>query len=190
MTKTIAELVECFAQGDQEAFAELVRRYEKRIYSLAYHILHNHLDADEVVQETFVRIYKKREELANVRYFSTFLLRIAANYAIDLMRRSRGRVGIESEEASSSMNVWMGLSRQVATPGEELENKELWQEIQNALRLLPPRQRLTAILHDVEGYSTSEIAAALNSPEATVRSNLHIARKKLRVILTRRLAPR
>jgi len=187
MTRTIPELVESFINGDQEAFAELVRRYQKKIYSLGLQVLGNHLDADEVVQETFVRIYRKRKELQNVKYFSTFLLRIATNYAIDLLRKRHGHTGISSETSSLPSSVQLELSRRVAMPSEQYENKELMEEIKAAIRQLPPRQRLTAILHDVEGFSKAEIAQALDCPEATVRSNLHIARRKLKKILTQRL---
>ena len=83
-------------------------------------------------------------------------------------------------------NVQFDLARRVATPSERYENKELLQEVQRALEQLPPRQRVTAILHDVEGYSTAEVAQVLNCPEATVRSNLFIARNKLRKILKER----
>ncbi|MFQ6007515.1 MAG: RNA polymerase sigma factor [Candidatus Zixiibacteriota bacterium] len=187
MTATIPELVDRFINGDHEAFAELVRRYQKKIYSLAFQFLGNHLDADEVVQETFVRVYRRRQELKGIKYFSTFLLKIATNYAIDLLRKRRGHTGIVDEALSLPRNIQIDLSRQVATPGEEVEDKELMVEIRRALDQLPPRQRITAVLHDVEGYSTAEIARVLDCPQATVRSNLFIARSKLKKILKRRL---
>lgn len=187
MTVTIPELVDRFIKGDQEAFAELVRRYQKKIYSLAFHLLGNHLDADEVVQETFVRVYKRRNELERIKYFSNFLLKIATNYAIDLLRRRKGHTGISSEAISLPGSVQLDLARHVATPGEQYENKELMEEILKALDQLPPRQRMTAILHDVEGYSVAEIAQSFGNSEATVRSNLHIARRKLKIILKLRL---
>ncbi len=190
MSKTIPELIDSFINGDQEAFAELVRRYQKRIYSLGLQILGNHLDADEVTQETFVRIYKKRKELQNVKYFSTFLLRIATNYAIDLLRKRQGHTGISSETSSLPGSVQLELSRRVAMPSEQYENKELMEEIKAAIRQLPPRQKLTAILHDIEGFSKAEIAQALDCPEATVRSNLHIARRKLKKILSQHITGR
>ena len=190
MTKTIPELVSSFINGDQEAFAILVGRYQKKIYSLAFQIVGNHLDADEVVQETFVRIYKKRKELHDVKYFSTFLLRIATNYAIDLLRKRRGHTRLFDETSSLPGNLLLALSRRVATPSEHYEKKELMEEIRAALERLPPRQKLTAILHDVEGYTKAEIAAALECPEATVRSNLHIARRKLKKILRQRFEGR
>ncbi len=187
MTKTIPELVESFVQGDQQAFAELVVRYRRRIYSLAFRLLRDHLDADEVVQETFVRVYHRRKELRNVRFFSTFVLRIATNFAIDLLRRRKGHLVLADEPTSLPGSVLAELSRGVATPSRDYENKELKEEIEKALEQLPPRQKLTAILHDVEGFTKAEIAAAFGCPEATVRSNLHIARKKLNKILRHRL---
>ena len=183
MSKTIPELVESFAEGDNEAFAELVARYRKKVYSLAHQILRNHLDADEVVQETFVRIYRRQKELANVKYFSTFLLRIATNYSIDLLRKRKGHSKMEEDSSSLPGTVQLDLARRVATPSQKLENKRLGAEIERALDRLPPRQKMTAILHDVEGYTKAEIAGILECPEATVRSNLHIARTKLRKIL-------
>ncbi len=190
MTKTIPELVNGFAKGDERAFAELVGRYQKKIYSLAYQLLGNHLDADEVVQETFVRVYKRRKELHDVKYFSTFLLRVATNYAIDLLRKRRGHTTLSDETGSLPGSMLLELSERVATPSQDYENKELMDEITGALDRLPPRQRLTAILHDVQGFTKAEIAAALDCPEATVRSNLHIARKKLKKILSQRLRGR
>ena len=187
MKNTVPELVESFVSGDQAAFAELVSRFQKKIYALAHHFLGNHLDADEVVQETFVRVYKKRKELRDVNYFSTFLARIATNYAIDLLRKRKGHHGIAEDTSSLPGEVQLDLSRRVSTPSENFEQKRLMEEINRALDLLPPKQRMTAVLHDVEGYSKAEIADIFNCPQATVRSNLHIARIKLRKILRQRL---
>ena len=187
MLKTIPELVESFTRGDDDAFAELVKRYRGKIYSLAYQLLRNHLDADEVVQETFVRIFNRRGEIANVKYFSTFLLRIATNYSIDLLRKRKSRSQITDDTSLLPGKIQLDLAQKVTTPSEKYVNKRLMEEIQKALELLPPKQKLTAILHDVEGYSKSEIAQALDCPEATVRSNLHIARNKLKKILRQRI---
>ncbi len=187
MQKTIPELVDSFVLGDQAAFAELMRRFRQKVYSIAFQVLGNHLDADEVVQETFVRIYKKRKELADVKYFSTFLLRVATNYSIDLLRRRKGHQTIAEDSSSLPGSIQLDLSRKVNTPSQEFENRQLMEEITRALELLPPKQKLTAILHDIEGYSKADIAQIFGCPEATVRSNLHIARSKLRKLLKRRL---
>jgi len=187
MDKTIPELVQSFLDGDDGAFETLLMRFRRKIYSLAYQVLGNHLDADEVVQETFVRVYRKREELKDVRYFSSFIIRVATNYSIDLLRKRKGHSGIGDDAVSLPGDIQLDLSHRVATPSDDFEKKRLMEEIHRALEQLPPRQRLTAILHDVEGYTKAEIARTFDCPEATVRSNLHIARTKIKRILKQRL---
>jgi RNA polymerase sigma-70 factor (ECF subfamily) len=184
---SIPALVERFVRGDNAAFAELVARFQKKVYFLAYQVLGNHLDADEVLQETFVRVYRKRKELADVTNFTSFVIRVASNYAIDLLRKRKGQATATEDLTDLPTSVQLDLSRRVRTPGEVLNDKRLLEEIRRALDTLPPRQKLTAILHDVEGYTKPEIAEMLDCPEATVRSNLHIARTKLKKILVRRL---
>jgi RNA polymerase sigma-70 factor (ECF subfamily) len=187
-SETIPALVDRFVKGDNAAFSELVGRFQKKVYFLAYQVLGNHLDADEVLQETFVRVYRKRKELSDVANFTSFVIRIASNYAIDLVRKRKSQATATEDLTELPGNLQLDLSRQVRTPGEILNDKRLLVEIRKALDTLPPRQKLTAILHDVEGYSKPEIAQMLDCPEATVRSNLHIARTKLKKILVRRLA--
>lgn len=190
MDKSVPQIVEQFLHGDDSAFAELVHRYQRKIYSVAFKILGNHLDADEVVQETFVRIYNKRKDLENVRYFTSFILRIATNYSIDLLRKRKGHTALADDSTSLPGHIQLALSTKVATPSENLKNKRLLNEILKALELLPTKQRLTAILHDIEGFTKAEIAETFGCPEATVRSNLHIARTKLKKILKQRLYPK
>jgi len=184
MNRDIGELVKKVTKGDREAFAELVRRYKKKIYSVAYRMLGNHLDADEVTQETFVRVYKRRHELKSVSYFSSFILRIATNYSIDLIRR-RQKGFISVDDLSLYPEVQIELSGKIIKPDRNLENAEILLEISRAIEKLPPRQKMAVILHDIEGYSKAEIAYALSCPQATVRSNLHIARRKLRKWLSK-----
>ena len=187
MNDSVPELLKRLAQGDAEAFAELVGRYQKKVYYLAYQMLGNHLDADEVVQETFVRIYRRRKELSDVTNFTSFLVRVATNYAIDLLRKQKGHSRLD-DLVDLPGDSQIEISRHVKTPRELYRDKVLMDEIRRALETLPPRQRTTALLHDVEGYSKAEVAQILDCPEATVRSNLHIARKKLKAILKKRLS--
>jgi len=187
MIDNVPELLQRFVRGDTEAFSGLVTRYQKKVYNLAYQMLGNHLDADEVVQETFVRIFRRRKELTDVTNFTSFLVRVATNYAIDLLRKQKGHSSID-DSTTLPGEVQIELAQKVRTPKEQFRNKVLMEEIRRALDTLPPRQRTTALLHDVEGYSKAEVADILECPEATVRSNLHIARKKLKAILKKRLS--
>jgi RNA polymerase sigma-70 factor, ECF subfamily len=185
--KSVPDLLQEFLDGSDSAFSELIRRYRRKIYSLAYQMLGNHLDADEVVQESFVRVYKRREDLHHVTNFTSFLIRIATNYSIDLLRKRRIYGEVTDDPSTLPGEMQTDLARSVRTPGDLFRDKVLMEEIQRALDQLPPRQKITAILHDVEGYTKAEIATILDCPEATVRSNLHIARTKLKKILKKRL---
>lgn len=176
----ITRLVNLFQQGDNQAFTRLVRLFRRRIYALAYKMLLNHAEADEVVQETFVRLYKNISQLQSPKYFSSFVYRIASNYGIDLLRKRKGLMVGMPDEKDLPGSLQLTLSRQVSDPVKNLENKELLRAILKAAEELPPRQRMTLLLHDVEGLSKDEVARIMECPEATVRSNLHIARGKLK----------
>lgn len=180
MSDELKDLVSRFVQGDRAAFTELVGRFKKKVYSVAYQMLGNHLDADEVTQETFVRIYNRRRQLKDVNYFSSFLMRIATNYSIDLIRKRQKRFVSVEEEGQTQTSTSVELSEKIDRPDQIYEKREILRKIKQTIEQLPPKQRVTVILHDVEGFSKAEVAQILGCPQATVRSNLHIARTKLR----------
>jgi RNA polymerase sigma-70 factor (ECF subfamily) len=180
MTDDITRLVSRFQKGDRQAFAKLVKMFQRKVYALAFRILLNHIDADEVAQETFVRIYSRIGQLKSPEYFSSFVYRIATNYAIDLLRKRKGRVVAMPNESDLPGPIQLTMSERVTDPEKVLENKQLLAAITEAAEELPPRQRTTLILHDIEGLSKEEVARIMDCPEATVRSNLHIARSKMK----------
>ncbi len=179
--ENISELVERFKAGDEKAFNELVRLFEKRIYAHAYQMVGNHTEADEVLQETFVRLVKNISRLKSDSNFPSFVFKIATNYCIDIIRkRQRKYVNVDDQEFEESGRFQLELSRSIPTPEDEQENKQLLELINAAIAELPPKQRATIVLHDVDGYSKEEIAQMMDCPQATVRSNLHIARSKVK----------
>ncbi|NMC43136.1 MAG: sigma-70 family RNA polymerase sigma factor [candidate division Zixibacteria bacterium] len=180
MSDEVTRLVTLFQKGDRQAFTELVKAFQRKVYALAFKMLLNHVEADEVAQETFVRVYHRIGQLKAPENFESFVYRIATNYAIDLLRRRKGRMVAMPEESELPGSVQLMLSMRVADPEKILANKELLSAILQAADELPPRQRMTLILHDVEGLSKDEVAKIMGCPEATVRSNLHIARGKMK----------
>ncbi|MGH8015336.1 MAG: RNA polymerase sigma factor, partial [Candidatus Zixiibacteriota bacterium] len=115
MSAQVPELVRSFVDGDEADFAALVRTFRRKIYLTAHKIVGNHLDADEVVQETFVRIYRKRKELGNVKYISTFLMRVATNYAIDILRRRKIYRSLDAANGQLPQPSQIELARKVST---------------------------------------------------------------------------
>jgi RNA polymerase sigma-70 factor (ECF subfamily) len=180
MTDEITRLVLLFQKGDRQAFAKLVKVFQRKVYALAFRIVLNHIDADEVAQETFVRIFNRIGQLKSPEHFDSFVYRIATNYAIDLLRKRKGRIVAMPSESDLPGSVQLILASRVADPEKVLENKQLLAAITKAAEELPPRQRTTLILHDIEGLSKEEVARIMGCPEATVRSNLHIARSKMK----------
>ena len=118
MKDNVPDLVKRFTEGDSSAFAALVAKYQKKIYYLARQMLGNHLDADEVVQETFVRVYRRREELGNVSNFASFLVRVATNYAIDLLRKRKGHSQVLDDSTNLPGDIQVELSRSSAWGAE------------------------------------------------------------------------
>ncbi|MCP4570476.1 MAG: RNA polymerase sigma factor [FCB group bacterium] len=188
MTDDITQLVILFQEGSRPAYTKLVKAFRRKVYALAYKMLLSHIDADEVAQETFVRVYNRIGQLKSPQHFSSFVYRIASNYSIDLLRKRRGRMVAMPNESELPGAVQMALASKVADPAKELENKELLSTIIKATEELPPRQRMTLVLHDIEGLSKEEVARIMSCPEATVRSNLHIARSKLKAKLGKLLS--
>jgi len=144
MTDDITRLVIEFQEGNRQAFTKLVKTFQRKVYYLAFKILLNHSDADEVAQETFVRVYRRIHQLKSPEYFESFVYRIATNYAIDLLRKQRGHSGIPEDTTSMPGSVQLDLARRVATPSENFEKKRLMEEVNRALDKLPPRQKLMA----------------------------------------------
>ena len=164
-------LVLAAQRGEREAFSELVRRHQRRAYTVARAIVANHEDAEDAVQEAFLHAYRALERFQPDQAFGAWLHRIVANAALDITRRRKVR---EADE----------LPESVASPFRDpAESDELRTRLQDALGKLPARQRAVIVLHDVEGFKHAEIGGLLGIPEGTARSDLHYARSHLRVVL-------
>jgi RNA polymerase sigma-70 factor, ECF subfamily len=157
--------------GDQEGFAGLVRLHQQRAYLVARTLVLTHEDAEDAVQEGFLRVYKALDRFDSAQSFGAWLNRIVANAALDLSRRRKVRA---AEELS---DTHPGAFRDPA------EDQELKLRLQSALATLPERARAVLVLHDIEGFTHAEIGELLGIPGGTARSDLHHARQKLKGLL-------
>lgn len=166
-------------RGNQEAFAALVERYHGRIYSLAYRLLGNPEDASELTQETFCRAYVKLGEFRGDASFSTWLYRIANNLCLDQLRRRQRRpaVSLDAESGDGSLRE---VSAGAPGPAEVCTRRAMLARLEEVIATLPPDQRATLILRDVQGLSYEEIAQVLQCSLGTVKSRLSRARRSLR----------
>jgi RNA polymerase sigma-70 factor (ECF subfamily) len=175
------ELVTRAQQGDEFAFEALYRRFARTVYTVAHHMLGNHHDADEVMQETFIRIFKNLSRLRSPQAFTAWVYQITVNLCMDYRKtRSRNRwEPLEADEERQS-HFELATAKWVRNPQQVLENKELLTHISSAIDSLPAQQKAVILLHEVEGLSKKMISEILECSLVTVRTNLHHARKKLR----------
>jgi len=169
-----AGLVELVLNGDQDVFAVLVERYKDAVQNLAYRMLGNTTEAEDVTQEAFVRAYTQLATYKPVHKFSTWLLSIASHLAIDQLRRRRFLALPLEDVPFLEWIVDVGASpEQTALRGEQQD------EIQLYLQRLPSKYRAVIVLRYWYDFSYEEIAAALNLTQPLVKARLHRARELL-----------
>ena len=172
-------------RGELDAFEELVRQYEKRVYAVALRASGSPEDAADITQEVFLRAWRSIESFRGDSGFSTWLFRITMNLCVDHARHKNAQpqtqplvVGEEDAERP--------IPDTAPTPEEHLENSELGRELAAALDEVSEEHRRIVLLRDVSGLSYTEIAEVLEISEGTVKSRLSRARIALRTILLRR----
>jgi RNA polymerase sigma-70 factor (ECF subfamily) len=174
-----AEFVERWQGGDLSAFEALVRRHERRVFSLVFRMLGNREEAEDVAQEAFLALHRHGHRFRGEARFSTFVYRVAANAALN-RRRSLGRRRAREEALSQRQDAGDDLPSAPRDPEEAASGGQIQERVQTALLDLPRDLRMAVVLYDLEGQSYGEIAQALRIPEGTVKSRIHRARTALR----------
>jgi RNA polymerase sigma-70 factor (ECF subfamily) len=169
-----AALVELVLNGDQNVFAMLVERYKDAVQNLAYRMLGNATEAEDVTQETFVRAYTQLATYKSAHKFSTWLLSIASHLAIDQLRRRRFLALPLEDVPFLEWIVDAGVS-----PEQSVLQGERQDEIQAYLQRLPAKYRAVIVLRYWHDFSYEEIASALNLTPPLVKARLHRARELL-----------
>lgn len=174
-------------QGDNRAFAELVKRYEAKIFRLAQHITQNREDAEDVLQETFLRAYEHLDQFQGNSKFYTWIVRIAVNQALMKLRRRRTDKSVSLDESIDTGEDT--VTREIAAwdedPEQRFSREELGEILDSAIQTLAPTYRSVFLLRDVDDLSTEETAEALGLSVPAVKSRLLRARLQLREKLTR-----
>jgi RNA polymerase sigma-70 factor (ECF subfamily) len=180
-----ADVVRLAQQGREPAFRELVRRYERPVFSLVYRMVRDREVAEDLAQDTFIKVLNHIDRYSPEFKFSSWLFKIANNVAIDHLRRRRlDTVSIDgAPDATSASEVeasTIQLASEQESPLEELASRELGSAIERAIGALRPQYRACILLRHVEGRSYEEIAATLDLPLGTVKTYIHRARHELR----------
>jgi RNA polymerase sigma-70 factor (ECF subfamily) len=182
------ELIEQHRRGEARAFETLVKRYQRRVYCLAYGIVHNPEDAMDVSQEAFVKVHRYLDKFEGSASFYTWLYRIVVNLCIDHLRRTSKACAVEYDDAiDRSQDVLAAAdivpSRQGSDPSQVLRNKETLGHIRAGLAELTPNHRAVIVMRELEGLSYKEMAKIMECSKGTIMSRLFHARKRLQAYL-------
>ena len=188
MIRTDEELVARATAGDLDCFNQLVARWERPIYALAYRTLGREEDARDVVQEAFLRAYRGLRGFKGQAKFSSWLYRITLNLCRDFMRRDRRAPLVQVPEGTDAVD----LADAQASPTESVEDlvsrRELSQAVARAMAELPEEQRTAILLKEYHGLTFQEIADTVGCPLSTVKTRLYQGLSVLRRRLERRQA--
>ncbi len=187
-TATDQAVVEWARAGHERAHRELVRRYERPVFSLIYRMVRDRERAEDLAQETFVKVLNALDSYRAEYKFSSWIFKIANNAAIDQLRRKElDTLSLDGAPDAVTPERQEGTSLQIAdgteSPLQELEARELGGQIEQAIAKLRPEYRSCIILRHVEGYPYEEIAEMLDLPLGTVKTYIHRARSELRTLL-------
>lgn len=170
------ELLDQAMAGNSDAFGELVRMYQDRLFNSVMHIVRCRADAEDIVQDAFVQAYIKLDTFRRTSSFYTWLYRIAINFAVSRSRRTRKRLSVEmSREIAGTEPEDPGEA-----PGERMVRQEHAIEIRKALQSLSDEHRTILVMRGVDGMDYDNIALALDLNPGTVRSRLNRARTRLK----------
>ncbi|MBL8984594.1 MAG: sigma-70 family RNA polymerase sigma factor [Gemmatimonadetes bacterium] len=183
-----ADLVSLAQEGREAAYRELIRRYERPVFSLIYRMVRDRETAEDLAQDSFIKVLNHIDRYRPEFKLSSWLFKIANNVAIDhLRRRQIETISMDgSPHASTAAEIeatQIEIAAQQETALEEMEAKEIGSAIERAIASLRPEYRSCIMLRHVEGRSYEEIAATLDLPLGTVKTYIHRARHQLREAL-------
>jgi RNA polymerase sigma-70 factor (ECF subfamily) len=174
-------LVKQSKKGDLDAFEKLVKRYESKVFNLAYRILGNQVDAYDIAQETFIRLYRALPSFRGESSLTTWLSRITINVCRDELRRQKrcNLLSMDDNESGVKNNTRYRnyVHSEVSSPEEIFERKEFYEKIQVCLYELSEEHRLILVMRGIQGMSYEEIAEILQCSQGTVKSRLSRARQ-------------
>lgn len=175
------ELVRRVQQGNAEAFEELVRRYERKVYNITYRMLGNPEDASEALQDTFLRAYRFVGKFQFKSKFYTWLYRIATNVSLTKLRKRKSPVVMSIDEpVGDSGEMEFEIPDEQFSPEKLYEQREIRRKLKEAVDRLPEDYRTVVVLRDLEGLSNEDVSKVLNLSIPAVKSRLHRGRLALR----------
>lgn len=172
---TDLELIKNIRSGDDDAFRELVKRYEPRVAATVIGMLGDCPEAEDVGQETFIRFYNSINKFRGDSSVGTFLTRIAINLSLNELKKRQRKNTFFRRQNETDLNIAASSNPDIANDDKEI--------IQKAMQKLQPKFKSVLVLRLIDGYSTSETAEILKLPTGTVLSRLARGQKKMKELL-------
>ncbi len=171
-------------EGSREAFRLLVERHMKQAYNIAYGVVGDHEEAEDIAQESFVRVYHSLGSFRREASFGTWLYRIVMNLSINRFRQRKTRERRELRMEQQAPGKWEGGGAANEPSAEDpMSQPDLHVHLERALHRLPTLQRAVVILRHMNGLSTRQVGSILNCSEGTVKTHLHRGLRKMKTML-------
>ena len=180
MSYAETNLVKLSLTGDRSAFGQLVELYKGKIHRLAYRMLNNPHDSEDVVQETFMRVYLNLNRYDEKQKFSTWIYQIGKNLCVDLLRKKKSTYSLDAEIAGEDeLNHYGILSSEATSPEMALIETELQEQLTEVISKMSDKYKAIATLYYVQDLSIQEISEKLSLPITTVKTRLYRGREYL-----------
>jgi RNA polymerase sigma factor (sigma-70 family) len=172
--------------GDLEAYDELIRRFQERVYATIYHMTANHEDSNDLAQETFIKAFQALKSFKGDSSFFTWLYRIAVNKTINHLKQRKHKNHLSLNDLNLNAEHDPDIVALISdrTPRRDASLTELQEKLNDAMMKLSETHRLVVTLHDVQGLSHDEISRIMDCNVGTVRSRLFYARQQLQAYLS------
>lgn len=179
-------LVHACKNGDYAAFEEIVKRYDRKLFRIAQYLMHNREDAEDAVQEAFVKAFQHLDQFREDAKFSTWLTRIAMNQSLMMLRKRRSakEVSLDEDFQSDEGNLPIEIADWAPNPEDMYQTTQLREILRKTLQKLGPSLRVVFVLRDIEGLSLEQTAQSLGLTVVAVKARSFRARLQLRERLT------
>ncbi len=178
------DVMELFQGGYEEAFNEIVLRYREKIHNFIYRYTRNHLDCEDIVQETFFRVYRCKHSYERIARFSTWLYTIANNLVRSHYKKSSKLQAASIHEVDSNEQEYeIDITDNELRPDDSLNENMMMEYVQKALELVPDEFKDIVIMRDLQNLTYEEIMEITSLPMGTVKSRINRGRVRLQIIL-------
>lgn len=177
------ELVKRIRKGDIDAFEDIVKKYENKVYGIVFHMMKNQNEVEDLAQEVFLKVYKNLDKFKGESSLYTWIYKITVNLCLDELKKRRNIIYLDEKISVEDGEIDKELPSNERSQEELYEDKELRENLHRCINKLPDKQKMMIVLRDIKGFSYDEIAEITNNKIGTVKSQINRARLRLKELL-------